>query len=108
MREASRKKRRSGIASAPVVLGWWWAAGWAPSLAQAQFDATAAARRVNAAYISILTDAPDALTQDRMIDFMLVRQRVKFRVLFEEADWRGMKLSSRLLAVAHQVRKPAP
>ena len=195
MREAYRKTRRSGIARALVVVGWWWFAGWAPSLVHAQHDATAVERRVKAAYIFniasyvewpegtfaqtgapmtiivfgddelaaeiteitagravdgrplqikktrdpdatadahmlfvgraeiarlpqvakqagpkpllILTDAPGALTQGSMINFVLVRQRVKFEISLEEAERRGLKLSSRLLAVAHNVRKRA-
>lgn len=195
MREAYINTRCSGIARALVVLGWWWLAGWAPSLAHAQHDATAVERRVKAAYIFkfasyvewpegtsaqtgapvtitvfgddelaaelteitagravdgrplrvkrtrdpdatadahmlfvgraeiarlpqlakqarpnpvlMLTDAPGALTQGSMINFMLVRQRVKFEISLDEAERRGLKLSSRLLAVAYNVRKLA-
>ena len=56
----------------------------------------------------ILTDAPGTLTQGSVINFMLVEQRVKFEISLEEAERRGLKLSSRLLAVAQSVRKPAP
>jgi hypothetical protein len=56
----------------------------------------------------ILSDAPGALQHGSMINFMLVRQRVKFEISLDEAERRGIKLSSRLLAVAHNVRKPAP
>jgi hypothetical protein len=58
--------------------------------------------------IVILTDAPGALNQGSVINFMLVEQRVKFEISLEEAERRGLKLSSRLLAVAQTVRKPAP
>jgi hypothetical protein len=43
-----------------------------------------------------------------MINFMLVQQRVKFEISLEVAERRGLKLSSRLLAVAHNVRKTVP
>jgi hypothetical protein len=49
-----------------------------------------------------------ALTQGGVINFVLVQQRVKFEISLEEADKRGLKLSSRLLAVAHFVRKAPP
>ena len=196
MREAYQNTWRSGIARALVVLGWWWLADWAPSLAHAQHDVPAVERRVKAGYIFkfasyvewpegtfaqagspvtimvfgddelaaeltaitagrtvggrpvrikrirdadaaadahmlfvgraeitrlpqlakqtrakpvlVLTDTAGALNQGSMINFMLIQQRVKFEISLEEADRRGVKLSSRLLAVAHNVRKAAP
>ncbi len=66
------------------------------------------AKHVRAKPVLILTDAPGALNQGSMINFMLVQQRVKFEISLEEAERRGLKLSSRLLAVAHNVRKTVP
>jgi len=43
-----------------------------------------------------------------MINFMLVEQRVKFEIHLEEAERHGLKLSSRLLAVAQSVRRGSP
>jgi hypothetical protein len=65
-------------------------------------------RQTRARSIVILTDAPGTLNQGSMINFMLVEQRVKFEISLEEAERRGLKLSSRLLAVAHNVRKATP
>ena len=58
--------------------------------------------------VLILTDAPNALAQGSMINFMLVEQRVKFEIHLEEAERHGLKLSSRLLAVAQSVRRGSP
>jgi hypothetical protein len=58
--------------------------------------------------VLILTDAPNALAQGSMINFMLVERRVKFEIHLEEAERHGLKLSSRLLAVAHTVRRGSP
>jgi hypothetical protein len=66
------------------------------------------AKHVRAKPVLILTDAPGALNQGSMINFLLIQQRVKFEISLEEAERRGLKLSSRLLAVAHNVRKTVP
>jgi len=58
--------------------------------------------------VLILTDAPNALAQGSMINFVLVEQRVKFEIHLEEAERHGLKLSSRLLAVAQSVRRGSP
>jgi hypothetical protein len=56
----------------------------------------------------IVTDSPGALSQGSIINFMLVQQRVKFEISLEEAERHSLKLSSRLLSVAHNVQRPAP
>jgi hypothetical protein len=65
-------------------------------------------RQTRARPIVILTDAPGTLNQGSIINFMLIEQRVKFEISLEEAERRGLKLSSRLLAVAKNVRKSTP
>ncbi|MEO8443371.1 MAG: YfiR family protein, partial [Betaproteobacteria bacterium] len=66
------------------------------------------AKQARAKPVLILTDAPGALNQGSMINFMLIQQRVKFEISLDEAERRGLRLSSRLLAVAHNVRKTVP
>ena len=63
------------------------------------------AKLARARPVLILTDAPNALAHGSMINFMLVEQRVKFEIHLEEAERHGLKLSSRLLAVAQTVRR---
>jgi len=66
------------------------------------------AKLARARPVLILTDAPNALAQGSMINFMLLEQRVKFEIHLEEAERHGLKLSSRLLAVAQSVRRGSP
>jgi hypothetical protein len=66
------------------------------------------ARLMRAKPALMLTDTPNALAQGSMINFMLVQQRVKFEISLDEVERHGLKLSSRLLAVAHSVRKGTP
>ena len=66
------------------------------------------AKLARARPVLILTDAPNALAQGSMINFMLVERRVKFEIHLEEAERHGLKLSSRLLAVAQTVRRGSP
>ena len=66
------------------------------------------AKLARARPVLILTDAPNALAQGSMINFILVEQRVKFEIHLEEAERHGLKLSSRLLAVAQSVRRGSP
>ncbi len=66
------------------------------------------AKLARARPVLILTDAPNALAQGSMINFMLVERRVKFEIHLEEAERHGLKLSSRLLAVAQSVRRGSP
>ena len=66
------------------------------------------AKLARARPVLILTDAPNALAQGSMINFLLVERRVKFEIHLEEAERHGLKLSSRLLAVAQSVRRGSP
>lgn len=58
--------------------------------------------------VMIVTDSPGALAQGSIINFMLIDRHVKFEIALDEAERRNLKLSSRLLAVAHNVRKGQP
>lgn len=53
----------------------------------------------------IVTDLPNALPAGSVINFMLADGRVRFEIAYDEAERRRLKLSSRLLAVAQNVRK---
>lgn len=55
-----------------------------------------------------VTETDGALTQGSMINFVLVERRVRFEIALDSAEKSGLKLSSRLLAVAQQVQKGAP
>jgi hypothetical protein len=59
---------------------------------------------------SILTvsETDGALDQGSMINFVVVDRRVRFEVALDSAEKGGLKVSSRLLAVARQVRTGAP
>ena len=48
-----------------------------------------------------------ALNQGSMINFVIVDRRVRFEVALDSVERSGLKLSSRLLAVAQQVRTGA-
>jgi hypothetical protein len=50
-----------------------------------------------------VTESEGALEQGSIINFLVLNQRVKFDVSLESAQKSGIKLSSRLLAVAHKV-----
>jgi hypothetical protein len=55
-----------------------------------------------------VTESDGALAQGSMINFVLVDRRVRFEVALDSAEKNGLKLSSRLLAVAQQVRTGTP
>jgi hypothetical protein len=55
----------------------------------------------------IVTEADGALKQGSMINFVIVDRRVRFEVALDSVERSGLKLSSRLLAVAQQVRTGA-
>jgi hypothetical protein len=57
--------------------------------------------------VLVAGEADGALERGYTIDFVLVDEHVRFDVSLGDADRRGLKLSSRLLAVAHAV-VPAP
>ncbi|HET8692204.1 MAG TPA: YfiR family protein [Steroidobacteraceae bacterium] len=59
--------------------------------------------------ILVVTDAPGALASGSVINFTVERDRVRFEVSLPAAERSGLKLSSRLLAVAQRVeREPGP
>ncbi|HET9404824.1 MAG TPA: YfiR family protein [Burkholderiales bacterium] len=58
--------------------------------------------------ILTVTESDGALAQGSMINFVLVDRRVRFEVALDPVEKSGLKLSSRLLAVAQQVRTEAP
>lgn len=59
--------------------------------------------------ILVVTDSPGALSTGSVINFTVERDRVRFEVSLPAAERSGLKLSSRLLAVAQRVeRRPEP
>jgi hypothetical protein len=54
--------------------------------------------------ILTVTEADGALAQGSMINFVLDERRVRFEVALDTAEKGGLRLSSRLLAVARDVR----
>jgi hypothetical protein len=52
----------------------------------------------------IVTDWPGALDQGSVINFVIVNDQVRFDVSLAAARQRNLRLSSRLLSVAHEVR----
>ena len=55
--------------------------------------------------ILVVTDAPGALSSGSVINFTVERDRVRFEVSLPAAERSGLKLSSRLLAVAQRVER---
>lgn len=58
--------------------------------------------------ILTVTESDGALTRGSMINFVLVDRRVRFEIGLDSAEKGGLRLSSRLLAVAQQVRTGTP
>jgi len=54
--------------------------------------------------ILIVTESEGALAHGSMINFVVAERRVRFEIALDAAEKSGLKLSSRLLAVAQQVR----
>lgn len=54
--------------------------------------------------ILVITESDDALDQGSVINLILVDGRVRFEVSLDSAERAGLKVSSRMLAVAHLVR----
>ncbi len=54
--------------------------------------------------VLIVTEAEGALDQGSMINFVIVERRVRFEVALDSVEKNGLRLSSRLLAVAQQVK----
>lgn len=53
--------------------------------------------------ILTVTESEEALRQGSVINFIVAEQRVRFAISLDSAEKSGLKLSSRLLAVAQQV-----
>lgn len=56
----------------------------------------------------VVTESEGALAQGSVINFTVVENRVRFEIALDAAEKRGLRLSSRLLAVAQAVRSVAP
>jgi YfiR/HmsC-like len=56
----------------------------------------------------VVTEAEDALGHGSVINFILVEGRVRFEISLESAEKRGLRMSSRLLAIAQGVRTGTP
>ena len=54
--------------------------------------------------VLLVTESEGALDRGSVVNFMLIDERVKFDIALDAAEKRGLKLSSRLLGVAHNVR----
>jgi len=66
------------------------------------------ARALQPRPILIVTESEGALTQGSIINFLLVDGHVRFEIALDTAEKKGLKLSSRLLAVAQNVRTDTP
>lgn len=66
------------------------------------------ASRAHPRAILTVTESEGALAQGSMINFIIVDRRVRFEVALDSVERSGLRLSSRLLAVAEQVRKETP
>jgi hypothetical protein len=58
--------------------------------------------------VLIVTEAEGALGQGSVINFIMTDRRVRFEVSLDSAEKSGLKLSSRLLAVAQQIVTGTP
>jgi hypothetical protein len=56
--------------------------------------------------VLVVTDAPSGLTESSVLNFVLVDGHVRFEASIPAAERSGLKLSSRLLAVAERVVAP--
>jgi hypothetical protein len=77
----------------------------------AGFDNAHAARVLRQAPpgpVLLVTECGNGLQAGAIINFKIVEERVRFDVSLEAADKNNIKLSSRLLTVAHHVSKGAP
>jgi hypothetical protein len=61
------------------------------------------APQLQAHSVLTVTESEDALAHGSIINFLIMNQRVKFDVSLESAEKSKLRLSSRLLAVAHEV-----
>lgn len=58
--------------------------------------------------VLIVTEAEGALERGSMVNFVIVERHVRFEIALETAERSGLRLSSRLLAVASKVSAGAP
>ncbi len=56
----------------------------------------------------IVSESEDALAAGSIINFIIVEGRVRFEISLESAERRGLRMSSRLLAVAQGVKTGTP
>jgi hypothetical protein len=56
----------------------------------------------------IVTESPGALQQGSVINFTIVNDQVRFDISLDSARSRNLRMSSRLLSVAHHVRPATP
>lgn len=61
-----------------------------------------------APFALIVTEWPGALKQGSVINFIIVNDQLRFAVSLESARQRSLRISSRLLSVAHDVTAAAP
>ena len=66
------------------------------------------ARATQSLPMLLVSDADAALNQGSIINFVIAGGRVRFEIALDNAERRGLKLSSRLLTVAQSVRTSAP
>lgn len=64
--------------------------------------------RVAPRHALLVTESEAALTQGSVINFVVADGRVRFEISLEAAEKRGLRMSSRLLAVAQYVRTAPP
>jgi hypothetical protein len=57
--------------------------------------------------ILTVTESVDALTAGSIINFVVTGERVRFEISLAQAELSGLRLDSRLLAVAENVRRTA-
>lgn len=65
-------------------------------------------RLAGAPGLLVVSDAPDALEHGATIALVQSEGRVRFRVALDDAERRGLRISSRMLAVAESVRGAKP
>jgi hypothetical protein len=58
--------------------------------------------------VLIVTESEGALERGSMINFVLVERRVRFEIALDAAEKSGLRMSSRLLAVAQKVLAGGP
>jgi len=66
------------------------------------------ARATQTQPILLVSESDAALTQGSIINFVMTGGRVRFEIALDNAERRGLKLSSRLLTVAQSIRTSAP